>query len=88
MFFVLGLGVELLEIDVMNCFLRWLIDCLLDKGLFIKFFFWYGIIEFVLVMGGFFWVYYLCYGNFIFFVVNGILYREVIIMIFGVIIFS
>ncbi len=63
----LGLGVEPPETDVMNRPPRRLTDRLLDKGLLIKSFLWYGTIESVLAMGGFFWAHYLRYGNFTFF---------------------
>lgn len=49
----LGLGVEPPETDVMNRPPRRLTDRLLDKGLLIKSFLWYGTIESVLAMGGF-----------------------------------
>lgn len=39
-------------------------------------------------MGGFFWAHYLRYGNFTFFVANGIPYREATTMTLGAIIFS
>ncbi|HFE0794371.1 TPA: cation-translocating P-type ATPase [Streptococcus agalactiae] len=84
----LGLGVEPLETDVMNRPPRRLTDRLLDKGLLIKSFLWYGTIESVLAMGGFFWAHYLRYGNFTFFVANGIPYREATTMTLGAIIFS
>ncbi|HEO4530607.1 TPA: cation-transporting P-type ATPase [Streptococcus agalactiae] len=84
----LGLGVEPPETDVMNRPPRRLTDRLLDKGLLIKSFLWYGTIESVLAMGGFFWAHYLRYGNFTFFVANGIPYREATTMTLGAIIFS
>lgn len=49
----LGLGVEPPETDVMNRPPRRLTDRLLDKGLLIKSFLWYGTIESILAMGGF-----------------------------------
>ncbi|XCY90148.1 cation-transporting P-type ATPase [Streptococcus agalactiae] len=84
----LGLGVEPPETDVMNRPPRRLTDRLLDKGLLIKSFLWYGTIESVLAMGGFFWAHYLRYGNFTFFVANGTPYREATTMTLGAIIFS
>ncbi|MBF7093950.1 cation-transporting P-type ATPase [Streptococcus sp. HF-1907] len=83
----LGLGVEPPAPGVMNHPPRKLTDRLLNKGLLMKAFLWYGIIESILAMGAFFLTYWINQGNLSHLIASGSLYREATTMTLGAIVF-
>lgn len=84
----LGLGVEPPEEELMNRPPRKLTDRLLNRGLLLKAFLWYGLIEAALAMGAFFLSYWLNQGHLNHLANSGIAYREATTMTLGAIVFS
>lgn len=63
-------------------------DRLLDRSLILKAFFWYGMLESLLAMIGFFVTYWTSQGHFNHLAASGSLYKEATTMTLGAIIFA
>lgn len=84
----LGLGIEPPVEGVMDKPPRLITDRLLDHSLIVKAFCWYGMLESLIAMIGFFFVYYLGQGHLNHFVNHGLLYHQATTITLGAIIFA
>lgn len=84
----LGLGIEPPLKGVMERPPRKMTDRLLDRSLILKAFFWYGMLESLLAMIGFFVTYWTSQGHLNHLAVSGSLYKEATTMTLGAIIFA
>lgn len=84
----LGLGTELPEEGIMDRPPREKSDSLLNKGVLVKAFLWYGLIEAIIAMGAFFFVYLVHGGGSLANLADsGLIYRQATTMTLGAIIF-
>lgn len=84
----LGLGIEPPLKGVMERPPRKMADRLLDRSLILKAFFWYGMLESLLAMIGFFVTYWTSQGHLNHLAASGSLYKEATTMTLGAIIFA